>query len=138
MKLDEIIQYCGEEYVSNTKCHHAIVEIPDFRFMEYKTRNGETVASIAEERKISRYMIMENNRFLSNSRKSLGTMNIKIPTCYAKRFDIYIDCENLIPTALKVYDGKGLYESFKFTEIVLDASFHPDEFDRSYPEYGFR
>ncbi len=136
--LDEIIHYYGVDYVSGIKCHHLAVEIPDFRFIDYITRNGETVASIAEKRKISRYMIMENNSSLSNSRKALGTRKIEIPTCYAKRFDLYIDVEHLVPTVLKIYDDKGLYESFEFSKIQLDVSFHPNEFTRSYSEYGFR
>ncbi|UCG27455.1 MAG: DUF1571 domain-containing protein [Bacteroidales bacterium] len=136
--LDKIVRYSGKKVANEIPCHHIIIEIPDFRYINYTTREGETVASIAQQKGINSYMIMENNPGIGSSRKSLGAKDILIPNCYAKRIEFCVDREKLILTSLEVYDDKGLFESFDFGDIKLNVSFHPEEFNRDFPEYGFK
>ena len=135
--LDKIIRYHGTKVVNGTSNHHIVIEIPEFRYIHYTTREGESIASIARKRGINGYMIVENNPGIGSTRKNLGIRNIKIPNCYAKRFDFCIDKEKLIISSIKVYDEKGIFESFEFIDVELNVPFHPQEFDHNFPEYGF-
>ena len=77
------------------------------------------------------------NELEYSCRKNLGIQSIQIPNCYAKYFDLQIISDDIILKSIQVYDDKGLFESFEFSNIKLNVSFHPDEFARDFPEYEF-
>ncbi len=131
-KYEGIVKY------NNVICHKIVFDHPDFRFIDYTMKEGENLENLSRKLKLCDYTIFENNpQFRSFDDFKAGD-KIKIPTGYGKQIIIYIDKEKYIPIGLKVYDDKGLFEHYTYTNIVINPEFSPDEFTSTYPGYGFR
>jgi outer membrane lipoprotein-sorting protein len=135
--FDKHFQYAGTIKYDNHDCHQVVINYPEYKFIEYVTGKGETVTSISLKLNTSDYKI----RYINDLSSYFGTIKegkkLKIPIPYANKAIVYIDKKSAIPLSIKVYDDEGLFESYDFSNVVINKPFAEDEFSKSYKDYGF-
>jgi hypothetical protein len=118
-------------------CYKIEMEDPDFKFINYTIKKGETLSSIAFKNFISDYMILENNPSVGFYDDVKEGDVIKIPVVYAKKTIMYIDKSNMLPALMMIYDDKGLFEKYTYSSVEINPVFEADEFTTSFKEYDF-
>ena len=137
-KASEMIVSKGLVKLSDGRiCYKIEMDDPDFKFINYIVKKGETLSTIGFKNFISDYMILENNPSLSFYDDVKNGDVIKIPVVYAKKTIMYIDKTNMLPALMMIYDDKGLYEKYTYSEIEINPVFSSEEFTTSYKEYNF-
>lgn len=136
-KRDQVFSYHGEVTHRGRKCHKIIVDNPDFGYITYQAKEGETIRSIAFSRSISEYKIIESNPELDDYDSSVEDEEITIPNSFSRKNIIYIDVENGMPLYLENYDDKGLYSVYDYIWLKVNSELPSDAFDPDNPNYGF-
>ena len=137
-KFDDYFKCGGTTIWDNHDCYFITAEYPDFKFVDYTVQKGETLTTIAKKLKVSDYMLLEiNSPKVSNYHDVKANQKIKVPNVYGKKMIIYIDKELFIPRIIKVYDEKGLFESYEYHDLQLNPKINEEEFTREYKGYGF-
>ncbi|HEX8516615.1 MAG TPA: DUF1571 domain-containing protein [Bacteroidia bacterium] len=135
--FDKHFQYAGSVKYDNRDCHQVVINYPEYKFIDYVTVKGETVTTIAQKLNTSDFKI----RYINDLSSYFGAIKegkkLKIPTPYANKAIIFIDKKTSIPASIKIYDDEGLFESYDFTNVVINRPFAADEFLKSYKDYGF-
>jgi LysM repeat protein len=136
--FDHYFRYEGLTLFENTECVYITAETPDFKYVEYTVLPGETLTSIAQKLNVSDYMLLELNRdHVKNYTAVKAGQNIKTPTAYGKKITLYIDKQTYLPRVIKVYDDKGLYESYEYHHLLLNPTIPDEEFTKDYKGYRF-
>ncbi|ELR71657.1 hypothetical protein C900_02393 [Fulvivirga imtechensis AK7] len=110
---------------------------PHFKYDTYTVRRGESITSIAAKYKLSGYMLLEINEDIDDYDDISEGQNITIPNDYSPRMILFIDQKLMVPVVMKVYDNKGLYEHYEYSEINIDPDIKKEEFTAEYGAYGF-
>ncbi len=133
----KIIKDNGMVKIQNINCYYFTLSNPNYKLTSYTTQANETVLTIAKKLKLNYYTILENNPTI----KGLGTIKpgtkLTIPNDYASKMEMYIHKDKLYPVYLKIYDHKGLYEEYTFTNVELNAPLKDIDFSADNPNYGF-
>jgi outer membrane lipoprotein-sorting protein len=103
----------------------------------YYTQPNETPISIAKKLKINYYTILENNPGNKASTEFKPGTRLLVPNDYASRMELYVHVSQLYPVYLKIYDPKGLFEEFTFSNVSLNPLFRSIDFSHKNPEYHF-
>lgn len=134
--VDRYFRYEGEQVWNGRECYKIVIENPDFKFVPYTVKKGETPISIARKLNVGEYMILERNKL-----KDYGTIKegkvIQVPTSYAKKTVILVDKQLKLPLNQKISDDIGLYESYEYSNIRLNVPIADEEFTRNYKGYKF-
>jgi outer membrane lipoprotein-sorting protein len=133
----EMTGITGTEQWNGNACYVIDIKNPYFKFEDYTIKDGENLITIAEEKKLSEFMILENNPSLKDYYDVKKGQVIKIPNDYSPHFILYLDQERLIPLVMKIYDDKGLYEQYEYTNVELNVKFEAAEFTPEFHAYGF-
>jgi hypothetical protein len=64
-------------------------------------------------------------------------MVIKVPMVYGKKTELLIDKQYMLPVNTKVYDDKGLFESYEYDILVVNPPLKDEEFTKTYKDYHF-
>lgn len=142
-----IISFAGENFDAyfhcigtinwnSFECYYITAEYPQFGYHDYMVQKGETLVTIARKFKVSDYMLLEINKTKSYSAVETG-QKIKVPNMYASKLILYIDKQLLVPRVIKVYDEKGLFESYEFHDLEVNPKIAEEEFTKDYKKYGF-
>lgn len=133
----KIIKDNGLVKVQNVNCYYYTLSNPNYKLISYTTGDNETVLTIAKKLKLNYYMILENNPHI----KGLGVIKkgtvLSVPNDYASKMEMYIHKDKLYPVNLKIYDHKGLYEEYTFTNVDLNAPLKNVDFSAENPNYDF-
>jgi outer membrane lipoprotein-sorting protein len=136
-EIPKLIADNGIVKMQNLQCHYFTLTNTNYRLVSYTTQPNETVLSIAKKLKLNYFTILENNTHI----KGLGVIKagtkLTIPNDYASKMEMYIQKDKYYPIYLRIYDHKGLFEEYTFTNIVLDPSFKDIEFSPKNSDYGF-
>lgn len=135
--IKKYITYKGTVTFDGQKCHHIILDNTDFKYTTYTVKNGETISSISKKYWLNDFLILEKNPDYDHYKDVDAGDKLKIPVTYGKKVEMYIDAERSIPLMLKIYDEKGLFEHFEFTNIKLNPYFDSNTFSRNNDKYGF-
>ncbi|WP_317191802.1 DUF1571 domain-containing protein [Fulvivirga marina] len=127
-----------ESTIWNSKpCWKVEFQNPNFKYSKYTVGPNETVNSIADKYKLSSYMILEVNKSINDYDDITEGQIITIPNDYSPKMSLMIDKEIMVPLVMKVYDDKGLYEHYEFSDIKINPTITDAEFTEEYPDYGF-
>lgn len=127
----------GDVNFEGRECHAIVINFEDFKFVDYTVKQGENLRKIAQEKKISDFMILENNPKIKDFNDVKPGQVIKIPNGYAKKTILYIDKEHNLPIMMTMFDDKGLYERFEYRNLIVNPKFPETEFLRHHKDYGF-
>ncbi len=108
-------------------CYKVTLQQDDFQYEKYTLPKDMYLRNIAKKNRLSEHMIMEINGITHYSKVRAGT-TILLPNYYAKTTTLYIDKYLMLPIKQEIYDDKGLYEVYEFTNIVINPQFAAKEF----------
>lgn len=129
--LNETVKMHGAE------CYHLTFTNPNYRLTLYHAQNNETPLSIAKKLHVNYYSILENNNGLkANNTVKAGTRLI-VPNDYASKMELYVNKANMTPVYLKIFDTKGVFEEFTFSNVLLNPPFKEIDFSDKNPSYKF-
>jgi Protein of unknown function (DUF1571) len=127
----------GEEVFQGRECYKLTVLVPDFEWEPYEVLKGENLVSIARKKYVSEYMLLEKNTDIGWYNDVKEGQTIFIPNAYTKYTKILIDKQNMLPVSNTMIDEKGLFESYKYTNVRVNAAIPDAEFTRTYKDYNF-
>lgn len=122
----------------NTDCWFITAEYPDFKYIDYTVQEGETLVSIAEKLMVSDYMLLEINTDKGRNYHAIKAgQKIRVPNMYCRKLILYIDKITFLPRVIKVYDDKGLFESYEYRNLQVNPNIADEEFTKEYKGYKF-
>lgn len=137
-KFDDYFKCGGTLTWDSHECYLITAEYPGFKYNDYAVQKGETLVTIAKKLKVSEYMLLEiNSDKVNNYHDVKANQKIKVPNVYASKMILYIDKELLIPRVIKVYDEKGLFESYEYHDLQVNPKIADEEFTKDFKGYGF-
>ena len=80
---------------------------------------------------------MENNSSIKDYNDIYTGQVIKIPNDYSPKMNLLIDKEKLTPVLMEVFDHKGLYERYEYSNVSINPTIITEEFSKDWSEYGF-
>ncbi len=122
---------------NNEACYQLTIEYPSFAFVPYAIKPGENLINLAERLHLSEYMILEDNPGIPGYFDVKAGQVIRIPNNYARKMTLYISKKTHLPLAEFIYDDKGLFERYEFSEVKVNPEFGPEEFSKHNPAYHF-
>lgn len=137
-KFDNYFKWNGIITWNGVDCYWITADYPDFKYIDYTVKKGESLVSIAKKLKVSDYMLLEvNSDKVRNYRDVKEGQKIKVPNAYGKKMELYIDKNQMLPRVIKVYDEKGLFEAYEYHNLQVNPKITHEEFSREYKGYGF-
>ena len=136
-KFEKYFVYMGEEKWNNRECYKIVISYPEFAFENYTVQKGEDLISIARKLFVSEYMILENNPTIKDYYDVKPGVQIKVPNAYAKLTILLIDKQYMLPINNKIFDQKGLFESYEYHNLIPNSKIADEEFTRYYKDYNF-
>jgi LysM repeat protein len=136
-QLDQMVINKGLVTHDGRSCYAISFENPHFKFIDYTVKQGETLVDIAKRYHLSEYMILERNTNVKSYDDVKAGQVIQIPNDYSPKMLLYVDSERFLPLLMEVYDDKGLYEKYVYSNISVNPDFAPNTFSVDNPAYGF-
>lgn len=134
--FDSYFKCTGTLTWNTRECYFITAEYPDFKYVDHTVLKGENLTTIAHKLKVSDFMLLEINKAKNFHDVKTGQV-IKVPNVYGKKMVLYIDKETFIPRVIKVYDEKGLFESYEYHDLQLNPKIAEEEFTKEFKGYGF-
>jgi hypothetical protein len=136
-KFDKYFTFMGEDKYDGRTCYKISISFQDFAWNPYTVKEGEDMTSIARKLHVSEYMVLENNpQFGWYTDVKAGDV-IKVPDAYAKLTLLSIDKDLLLPVSNKVFDDKGLFETYEYYDLKINTPIADEEFSKDYKDYHF-
>lgn len=136
-EIENLVINNGIINYKNRDCYSISLSNPYFEYIDYTVSGNETVIDIATRYKLSAHMILEINNSIKDYDDIVAGQVIKIPNDYSPKMLLYVDKDKLIPVRMDIYDDKGLYEKYEYSEVKINPNIASEEFAQDYPEYGF-
>lgn len=136
-KFDQYFNYTGEDKWNGRPCHKILINFSDFSFSTYTVKKGEDIVSIARKLKVSEFMILERNKHVSDYSSVREGDKIIVPNAYAKLVTLWIDKQHHLPVNIKIFDDKGLFESYEYFNLIVNPKIADEEFTKNYKDYNF-
>jgi outer membrane lipoprotein-sorting protein len=136
-KFDQCFVYEGEEKFDGRDAYKITILNNSFKMVKYLVKKGETLITIARELRLSEYMIRERNKGIKSYSDIKEGMVIEVPSSYAKMTILYIDQHYFVPLSTRVYDDRGLFESYEYLNLQVNPVIPDVEFSRKFREYHF-
>lgn len=95
------------------------IDFTQFSYNPFIPDKKESISELARHLMVNDYMLAEINKLELSSIVKPG-QQIKVPSAYAKRIVLFIDTENDLPIVQVIYDEKGVYEKYEFSEILIN------------------
>lgn len=135
--FDKHFVILGEEAYNGRPCYRLSIAFPDFSWGPYTVKKGETITSISRRLHVSEYMVLERNPAATWYSDIKAGQIIQVPNVYAKLTMLLIDKELSLPLSNKVYDDKGLFETYEYVNLQVNSPISPEEFTKEYKDYNF-
>lgn len=135
--LDKYFKVLGEEKYDGRDCYKLSISFPDFAWIDYTVKKGETMITLSRKLHVSEYMVLENNPKISSYTDVKEGQVIKVPNAYAKLTLLLVDKEYLLPVNNKVFDDKGLYETYEYHNLQVNGGIPAEEFTKTFKGYHF-
>jgi hypothetical protein len=129
-------RYAGDTTVQGRPHYILRSDYPQFRYVAYKAGKNETPATVAARFGCGEYRILERNKLDVGDKLTEGQV-VQVPNAYGRRTLVVVDPKTFLPTAVAVYDDRGLYEKYEFSNVVANQPIPPAEFTKTYQGYHF-
>lgn len=131
------MSYLGVMNRAGQRCHMIMYENKQFGYFDYTVGKNESVSTIALKKFLSDYMIRNKNDLSSYYGDIKEGKVIRLPNNYCYKATLFISEKTLLPVAINIYDEKDLWESYEYSNVIVNNPIDQAEFTRSYKEYGF-
>lgn len=131
------MSYLGIQNHNGIKCHLVVYENKKFGYFEYTVLNKETVSSISSKLLVNDYMVRTKNDLFNEFGYLKAGTKLLIPDLYCKKAIIFLEEKTLLPISVSIYDDVGIFESYEFSNIIVNKPFEENEFTKQYKDYHF-
>lgn len=120
-KLRAEVKVIGEEIIDGKTTWVLSIDVPDYSTITVTLKDEESLFEISE-----RYLVPVDKIVLMNPEVddlfdiSEG-QEILVPNCYAMSGKVWIDRSTMFPVQQEVYDEKGLYERYVYSNLKVQA-----------------
>lgn len=136
--LEDLYIYKGEVMFNGRPCHRIYMIPPSgFNYVSYTTDRDQNLVQLSRRIVASDYLIKEKNSKVSYGRKIKKGTTLNVPSAYASKVIVYIDKETYMPVVQMLYDERGLFEKYEYTNINTRPNFSSSEFTTDCDKYGF-
>jgi outer membrane lipoprotein-sorting protein len=135
--IDKFIVNNGIVKIQGLDCYYFTLNNPNYRLIRYTVGVNETPFSIAKKLNLNYFSIIENNSGLKATEVIKQGTVITIPNDYASKMELYIHKTKLYPLYLKIYDQKGLYEEYTFSNVIINPALTENTFSADNSAYHF-
>ena len=108
-----------------------------YKTKRYRVNGHENIAEIAKKFNVNEYAILELNPECDNYEDVRNGQELIIPSHYGVKMNLYISKKTMLPLIVRVYDHKGLFEEYDYTEFQINPQFATNEFEANFIEYDF-
>lgn len=129
-------RYDGDTTIAGRACYLLRSDYPQFRYVSYKALRGDTPDRVADRFGCGEYRVLERNGLSPQETIAEGKV-LQVPNAYGRRTIISVDQKLMLPLAVQVYDDKGLFEQFAFSDIVANQPIPEAEFTKTFKGYKF-
>jgi hypothetical protein len=129
--------YKGKVKKLTYNCYLIQYENANFGYTDYTVGPNETVTSISYKLRVNDYLIRNKNDLLNDFGYLKTGTKLRVPTLYCKKAVIFVDEKTMVPISASLYDDEGLFESYEFPLIEINALIKDEEFTKNYKGYGF-
>ena len=130
--------YGGTVEFDGRPCHKIYLTPPKaFQYISYTTDRDQSLVQLSRRIVASDYLIKERNKGVAYHRTIRKGTTLQVPNAYAKKVIVYIDKATYMPVVQMLYDERGLFEKFEYTNIERSPNFPSDEFTTKSSNYGF-
>lgn len=129
--------YLGKVKKNGYVCHFLQYENKNYSYIDYKVGEKETATSIVYKLCVNDYLLRDKNDLLNDFGYLKKGKILKVPTLYCKKATLFIDERLCIPISLSLYDDKGLFESYEYSNVEINKPFKENDFNRENKNYGF-
>ena len=129
--------YKGKTVKNGFNCHLIEYENKKYTYVDYKVGERETASSIALKLCVNDYLLRYNNDLLNDFGYLKKGSIIKVPTLYCQKAVLFIDDHLALPISLSLFDDKGLFESYDYSNVQINVPIPAAEFSRDFSAYNF-
>jgi hypothetical protein len=135
--LDQRVTWMGQEKWYGRL--HDVVKIshPDYKIVNHTVEPGEDLLRIDHKLNVPSYKLLELNPDIGDYYDVTAGQSIRVPSHYGKEIVLIIDPATHLPVVQLIYDEKGLFEKYEYSEIKLNPRFSTKEFEEDNESYGF-
>ena len=131
------IEYNGKYEWDNRSCYKLTINYPDYKKLEYVTKENESLYNISKEKLINIAKLKEYNPKFEIFEEIDKNEVITITNIYSKKTVVFIDAINFFPVYQMLYDEEGLYEKYSYSNLTINKKFKAEEFKSEFEEYDF-
>ena len=135
--VDTYFTIKDDAVLNGRECYMLEIIDPEFSYVKYTVKEGETIDDISKRLLICGYLVVEKNPGVDFFDDVDAGDELLIPSSYAKKTVLYIDKDNYLPIGQYMYDDKGLFERYEFVNLKVNPRIAPEEFTEDYEAYGF-
>lgn len=129
--------YKGKTVKNGYNCHLIEYENKKYTYVDYKVGDRETASSIALKLCVNDYLLRYNNDLLNDFGYLKKGSVIKVPSLYCQKAVLFIDDHLALPISLSLFDDKGLFESYDYSNVQINVPISEAEFSKDYSAYNF-
>jgi len=137
-EFDEHVSYRGKITWKGVSCHAIEINYDNYAIEEYTVQGKENCFDVGNKLVAPAYKIVDLNPEIKGFFDLEDGMKIKVPNVYGKRVIIYVDTQNYLPILQMIYDEKGLFEKYEYSEVKYNPVFQDAEFTTEFKGYGFK
>ncbi|MDG2343019.1 MAG: DUF1571 domain-containing protein [Flavobacteriales bacterium] len=136
-KFYSYVKYLGVVTWEGMTCYKLVFKHPDYKIIKYQTKIGETLKKIALKRGLNIAKLRDLNKEVNPTSALQSGEELLITNTYEKEVIFYIDSKSFLPVYQEIYDEKGLYEKYAYSNLKYKNPIPEDEFSVHYKEYDF-
>lgn len=104
------------------------IDFINFSIVDQMLTETESLNSLAKRLKLNDYMLSELNSIDISDDLKKGS-KINLPSSYAKKIELHIDADSGLLVSQIVYDEKGVYEKYEFSDVQVNIVIPENRFD---------
>lgn len=127
----------GKTPKNGHNCYLIEYENKAYAYSDYRVSERETATSIALRLCVNDYLLRQKNNLLNEFGYIKKGTVLHVPTLYCQKAVLFIDDQLFLPVSLSLFDDKGLFESYDYTNVRINDPIEAAEFSKSYKSYNF-
>ena len=129
-------------YVGKEKWYGKMVDVlkiknDDYHIENYTVQAGEDLLKIDAKLAVPSYKLLELNPSVDDYFDVKPGQVIKVPSHYGKEIVLMVDPDTHLPIVQLIFDDKGLFEKYEYSEIKVNPRFSTMDFSEDNEAYDF-